>query len=112
MFLVERWSSATPSADPGAKALVNVAIGVSGLEALEYWRGCPDRDGRRLRGHCRSSSRRNRRRGRPTIVMHKAGGIPLALINGLEWRAAEGTTRHLQRDPARDLFRSPRNSGG
>jgi coenzyme F420-0:L-glutamate ligase/coenzyme F420-1:gamma-L-glutamate ligase len=88
---------------PWREGLVNVAIGVSGLEALEDWRGCPDRDGRRLEATVVAVA--DEIAAAAGLVMRKAAGIPVALINGLEWRTAEGTARHLQRDPARDLFR-------
>jgi coenzyme F420-0:L-glutamate ligase/coenzyme F420-1:gamma-L-glutamate ligase len=38
-------------------------------------------------------------------VMGKLSRIPVAIIRGLEWEAAEGSVRSLLRDPARDLFR-------
>jgi coenzyme F420-0:L-glutamate ligase/coenzyme F420-1:gamma-L-glutamate ligase len=88
---------------PWREGLVNVAIGVSGLEALEDWRGCPDRDGRRLEATVVAVA--DEIAAAAGLVMGKTGGIPVALINGLDWQAAEGTARHLQRDPARDLFR-------
>jgi coenzyme F420-0:L-glutamate ligase/coenzyme F420-1:gamma-L-glutamate ligase len=88
---------------PWREGLVNVAIGVAGMEALEDWRGRPDYAGKRLQGTVIALA--DEIAAAAGLVMRKAHGIPLALVYGLEWTAAEGSGRALLRDPAHDLFR-------
>ena len=88
---------------PWREGLVNVAIGVSGLEALEDWRGRADYTGKLLQGTVIAVA--DEIAAAAGLVMRKADGVPVALVFGLEWKAAAGSGRALLRDPAHDLFR-------
>ena len=88
---------------PWREGLVDVALGVAGLDPLEDHRGHKDRYGRMLDQHDPRGGRSNGRRCWP--VMPKAGGCPAALIRGFEWQPAEGSARSLLRKPEQDLFR-------
>jgi coenzyme F420-0:L-glutamate ligase/coenzyme F420-1:gamma-L-glutamate ligase len=88
---------------PWREGLVNVAIGVAGLEALEDYRGAPDREGRLLAATIVALA--DELAAAAGLVMRKTEGVPVALINGLEWKAAEGSARKLIRPAERDLFR-------
>jgi coenzyme F420-0:L-glutamate ligase / coenzyme F420-1:gamma-L-glutamate ligase len=88
---------------PWREGLVNVAIGVSGMEAVEDLRGARDQRGQVL--NATILARADELAAAAGLVMPKAGGIPVALIEGYEWTRSEGSMRALIRDPERDLFR-------
>ncbi len=88
---------------PWREGLVNVAIGVSGLEALEDLRGSRDRGGRTLHGTV--VARADELAAAAGLVMPKSSGVPVALIRGFNWKHAEGSSRPLIRAPETDLFR-------
>lgn len=88
---------------PWREGLVNVAIGVAGLDPLEDLRGQPDRDGKLLQSTMVAFA--DEIAAAAGLVMRKADGVPVALIAGLEWAPAAGSARALLRDAAHDLFR-------
>ncbi len=88
---------------PWREGLVNVAIGVAGLAPLEDLRGAPDRYGRRL--HVTVLALADELAAAAGLVMRKAAGIPVALIEGYPFAASEEGARALVRPPERDLFR-------
>lgn len=88
---------------PWREGLVNVAIGVSGLEAIEDLRGAVDRDGHVLQATI--IARADELASAAGLVMTKAAGVPVALIEGFEWVPAEGSAKPLIRRPDLDLFR-------
>jgi len=85
------------------EGLVNVAIGVSGIDALEDLRGARDRGGHLLQATV--IARADELASAAGLVMPKAAGIPAALIEGLKWTPSEGSARPLIRAAALDLFR-------
>jgi coenzyme F420-0:L-glutamate ligase / coenzyme F420-1:gamma-L-glutamate ligase len=88
---------------PWREGLVNVAIGVSGMEPLEDCRGTLDRDRHVLQATI--VARADELASAAGLVMEKAAGVPVALIDGFEWTPAEGSSRPLIRRPELDLFR-------
>lgn len=88
---------------PWREGLVNVAIGVSGMEALEDYRGRPDRHGRPLQSTILAVA--DELAAAAGMVMGKTAGVPVALIYGLDWVRGEGSARALIRAAERDLFR-------
>jgi coenzyme F420-0:L-glutamate ligase/coenzyme F420-1:gamma-L-glutamate ligase len=88
---------------PWREGLVNVAIGVSGMEAMEDWRGRQDYAGKRLQGTTIALA--DEIAAASGLVMRKDAGVPVALVSGVEWTRGEGSSRTLLRDPAHDLFR-------
>ena len=88
---------------PWREGLVNVAIGVSGMEALEDLRGAHDRRGHVLQGTI--IARADELAAAAGLVMAKEAGIPVALIEGFEWTRSEGSARPLIRAAELDLFR-------
>lgn len=88
---------------PWREGLVNVAIGVSGMDALADYRGVPDRGGRPLASTVLALA--DELAAAAGLVMRKADGMPAALIYGLRWKPAAGSARDLMRPAARDLFR-------
>ena len=88
---------------PWREGLVNVAIGVAGMEPLEDCRDSPDRDGRVLTATIIALA--DELASAAGLVMKKAAGVPVALIHGFEWQAAEASSAALIRRPDLDLFR-------
>jgi coenzyme F420-0:L-glutamate ligase / coenzyme F420-1:gamma-L-glutamate ligase len=88
---------------PWREGLVNVAIGVSGMEALEDLRGGIDRNGRPLSATI--IARADELAAAAGLAMPKSAGVPVALIQGFEWAPAEGSSAPLIRAADRDLFR-------
>jgi coenzyme F420-0:L-glutamate ligase / coenzyme F420-1:gamma-L-glutamate ligase len=88
---------------PWREGLVDVAIGVAGLDSLDDYRGRTDRNGRRLASTIIAVA--DQLAAAAGLVMLKAAGCPVALIRGLEWQPAEGSARSLLRKPEQDLFR-------
>jgi len=88
---------------PWREGLVNVAIGVSGIDAVVDLRGGRDRRGRAL--HSTVLAHADELAAAAGLVMPKAAGIPVALIEGFEWKPSEGSARSLIRAAERDLFR-------
>ena len=88
---------------PWREGLVNVAIGVAGLLPLMDYRGGLDSAGRPLEATAMAWA--DELAGAAEPVMGKTRGIPVAIVRGLTYPAAEGSARSLIRTPERDLFR-------
>ena len=88
---------------PWREGLINVTIGVSGIEAVEDLRGTQDRDGRSLSATI--LARADELAAAAGLVMPKAGGVPVALIHGYQWKRSEGSSLGLMRAPHLDMFR-------
>jgi len=88
---------------PWRDGLVDVAIGVSGLDAIDDLRGRVDRRGRRLAGTIVAVA--DQLAAAAGLLMPKAAGYPVVLIRGFQWEPAEGSARPLIRKPEQDLFR-------
>ena len=88
---------------PWREGLVDVAIGVAGLNSLDDHRGRADRHGRKLAATILAVA--DQLAAAAGLVMRKAEGRPVALIRGFEWQPAEGSARSLIRPPEQDLFR-------
>lgn len=88
---------------PWREGLVDVAIGVAGLDPLDDLRGRTDRHGRKLASTIIAVA--DQLAAAAGLVMKKDAGCPAAIIRGFEWQAAEGSVRSLLRKPEEDLFR-------
>jgi len=88
---------------PWREGLVDVAIGIAGLDPLEDLRGHTDRHGKKLSSTIIAVA--DQLAAAAGLVMKKAAGCPVALIRGFEWQPAEGSARSLLRKPEQDLFR-------
>ena len=85
------------------EGLVDVAIGVAGLDPLDDHRGRTDRHGRKLASTIIAVA--DQLAAAAGLVMRKSAGCPVALIRGFEFQPAEGSARSLLRKPEQDLFR-------
>jgi coenzyme F420-0:L-glutamate ligase / coenzyme F420-1:gamma-L-glutamate ligase len=88
---------------PWREGLVDVAIGVAGLDPLDDHRGRVDRHGRTLATTIIAVA--DQLAAAAGLLMKKAAGTPVVLIRGFDWQSAEGSARSLLRKPEQDLFR-------
>jgi coenzyme F420-0:L-glutamate ligase / coenzyme F420-1:gamma-L-glutamate ligase len=88
---------------PWREGLVDVAIGVAGLEALDDHRGRTDRHGRKLASTIIAVA--DQLAAAAGLLMKKDAGTPVVLIRGFEWVPAEGSAQSLLRRPDQDFFR-------
>ena len=88
---------------PWREGLVNVAIGVSGLEPVDDLRGSRDWSGRALQ--VSKIAVADELAAAAGLAMPKSAGVPVALITGFEWKRGEGSARNLLRSSETDLFR-------
>jgi coenzyme F420-0:L-glutamate ligase/coenzyme F420-1:gamma-L-glutamate ligase len=88
---------------PWRWGIVDVAIGVSGLEPLEDLRGSPDHDGRVMRSTVRAVA--DELASAAELAFGKVAGRPVALVRGAEFRRGEGSIRDVLMPAEFDLFR-------
>jgi len=88
---------------PWREGLVNVALGVAGLEPLIDLRGKPDWKGQPLKVTVMAIA--DELASAAELVMSKAAGLPVALIRGYDYQRGESSARSLIRAPEADLFR-------
>ncbi|MBI2775779.1 MAG: coenzyme F420-0:L-glutamate ligase [Chloroflexi bacterium] len=88
---------------PWRWGIVDVAIGVSGLQPIEDLRGEPDRDGRIMKSTVRAVA--DELASAAELVLGKSAGRPAALIRGASFRRGEGSIRDALMPAAWDLFR-------
>ena len=88
---------------PWREGLTNVAIGVTGMDALKDYRGQQDRYGHEL--HATAIAVVDEVASAAELVMGKVDQIPAAIIRGYTYSPAEGTVRDLVREPDLDIYR-------
>jgi coenzyme F420-0:L-glutamate ligase/coenzyme F420-1:gamma-L-glutamate ligase len=87
---------------PWRWGIVDVAIGVSGLEPLEDLRGKPDHDGRVMRSTVRAVA--DELSAAAELAFGKIDGRPVALVRGATFRRGEGSIRDVLMPRDFDLF--------
>jgi len=85
------------------RGLVDVAIGISGLEAILDLRGTTDTQGRELK--VTEVAVVDEIAAAADLAMGKAAGIPAALVRGLAAPCGEGRATDLVRPAGEDMFR-------
>jgi coenzyme F420-0:L-glutamate ligase/coenzyme F420-1:gamma-L-glutamate ligase len=88
---------------PWREGLVNVAVGLAGIQPIRSYLGELDPAGYVLQATILALA--DELAGAAEPVMGKLDRVPVAIIRGLAWERGEGSIRALLRDPARDLFR-------
>lgn len=88
---------------PWRNGLVNVAIGVAGMNPLTDYRGQTDPYGYDLRVTILAVA--DELASAAELVMGKVEKVPVAIIRGFAYERADGTGHDLVMDSARDLFR-------
>ncbi|MGE3541602.1 MAG: coenzyme F420-0:L-glutamate ligase [Candidatus Tectimicrobiota bacterium] len=88
---------------PWRDGLVNVAIGLAGMQAIKDYTGQLDAQGYELRVTALAVA--DELAAAAELVMNKLDKVPVALIRGYDYPRGEGSLRQLIRAPERDLFR-------
>ncbi len=88
---------------PWRWGIVDVAIGVSGLEPLEDLRGFPDHDGRVMRSTVRAVA--DELASAAELALGKSAGRPVAVIRGATFARGETAIRDALIPGEMDLFR-------
>lgn len=88
---------------PWRQGLVNVALGVSGMDPFVDYRGQSDAFGCRLEATLIAAA--DELASAAELVMGKTAQIPVALVRGFNYPPAEGTGRRMIRPGDEDLFR-------
>lgn len=88
---------------PWRMGIVNVAIGVAGMEPLMDYRGVPDDYGRVM--HASILAIADEVASAAELVAGKVNRSPFVIVRGYPYPRGEGAARTLVMDPAMDLFR-------
>ena len=88
---------------PWRFGIVDVAIGVSGLEPLDDLRGTPDADGRVMKSMVRAVA--DEIASVAELVFGKTGRHPIALVRGAAFNRGDGHIRDVIMPAQMDLFR-------
>jgi coenzyme F420-0:L-glutamate ligase / coenzyme F420-1:gamma-L-glutamate ligase len=88
---------------PWRNGIVDVAIGVAGLEPLDDLRGTPDRDGRPMRSTVRAVA--DELASAAELALGKSTGRPAAIVRGADPPLGDGSLDDLIMPAANDLFR-------
>ena len=87
---------------PWRWGIVDVAIGVSGLQPLDDLRGEPDADGRVMRSTVRAVA--DELASAAELVLGKTAGRPIALVRGATFRRGHGRIADMLIPSEMDLF--------
>lgn len=88
---------------PWRRGLVDVAVGLSGVDALLDLRGTTDASGRRI--EVTEVALIDEIAAAADLVMGKAAAIPAALLRGIDIAPGDGRATDLVRPAGEDLFR-------
>lgn len=88
---------------PWREGLVNVAIGLAGMQANVDYTGQTDAQGYELKVTALSVA--DELAAAAELVMNKLDNVPVAVIRGYGYPRGDGDLSQLIRDPERDLFR-------
>jgi coenzyme F420-0:L-glutamate ligase/coenzyme F420-1:gamma-L-glutamate ligase len=88
---------------PWRVGVVNVAIGVAGLDPLETFIGQTDQYGYELQSTIIAPA--DELASAAELVMGKLFQVPAVLVRGYRFRPADGAASALVRDPRHDMFR-------
>jgi coenzyme F420-0:L-glutamate ligase/coenzyme F420-1:gamma-L-glutamate ligase len=88
---------------PWREGIVNIAIGVAGMQPLRDYRGVEDTHGRLL--HATVMAEADELASAAELVMGKTRRVPVAIVRGVPDICGDGQAAELLRPPDRDLFR-------
>jgi len=88
---------------PWRNGIVNIAIGLSGMQAIKDYTGQLDAQGYELRVTALAVA--DELAAAAELVMNKLDNVPVAVIRGYDYPRGEGSLAQLIRAPERDLFR-------
>ena len=82
---------------------VNFAVGIAGMDPMVDYRGTDDAHGRTM--HVTTIAVADELAATAELVTAKAINVPVAIIRGLPYASAVGSTSALLRERSRDMFR-------
>lgn len=88
---------------PWRRGQTDVAIGVSGLNAIDDYKGRPDANGRIMAAT--EVAIVDEIAAAADLAMGKSTQVPVAIVRGVEWQAGSSRATDLVRPPHEDLFR-------
>ena len=88
---------------PWRRGQTDIAIGVSGMEALTDLKGRPDTNGRIM--EATEVAIVDEIASAADLAMGKSDRIPVAIVRGVEWEPGTARATDLVRPPGEDLFR-------
>ncbi|MBT8197778.1 MAG: coenzyme F420-0:L-glutamate ligase [Acidimicrobiia bacterium] len=88
---------------PWRRGVVDVAIGVSGIDPIVDLRGTPDASGRIM--EATEIAIVDEIAAAADLAMGKATGCPVGVVRGLAWETGSGRATDLIRPDAEDMFR-------
>lgn len=88
---------------PWREGQVDVAIGISGINPFDDYRGKSDQYGYSLKASVICTA--DEIASAAELCMKKLDRVPIALVRGLNYRVADVRSRVIVRKPSRDLFR-------
>jgi coenzyme F420-0:L-glutamate ligase/coenzyme F420-1:gamma-L-glutamate ligase len=88
---------------PWRRGQTDVAIGVSGMEAIADYKGQPDTNGRIM--EATEVAIADEIASAADLVMGKTHRVPVAIVRGVEWEPGATRATDLVRPPGEDLFR-------
>jgi coenzyme F420-0:L-glutamate ligase/coenzyme F420-1:gamma-L-glutamate ligase len=88
---------------PWRAGLVNVAIGLAGIQAMQDYTGLRDAQGYELKVTTLAIA--DELAAAAELVMNKLDNVPVALMRGYPYPAGDGDLTQLMREPESDLFR-------
>ncbi len=88
---------------PWRKGVVNVAVGLAGVPAIDDGTGREDRFGRQLKAS--ASGFADEVAAAAGLLMPKAGGRPAVWVQGLHWVSHRSSAKDMLRPDGEDLFR-------
>ena len=88
---------------PWRRGQTDVAIGVSGMPAIDNHKGKPDANGRIM--EATEIALIDEIASAADLAMGKSTQVPVAIVRGVEWEPGSGRATDLVRPPHEDLFR-------
>ncbi len=88
---------------PWRRGQTDIAIGVSGLKAIDDHKGLPDANGRIM--EATEVAIVDEIAAAADLAMGKSTQVPVAIVRGVAWHAGSGRATDLVRPPHEDLFR-------
>jgi coenzyme F420-0:L-glutamate ligase/coenzyme F420-1:gamma-L-glutamate ligase len=85
------------------RGIINITVGLAGMEPILDYRGQVDDDGYELRATVIAIA--DELAATSELVMGKLDRRPVAIVRGYRYQPGDGAARDLVMDPARDLFR-------
>lgn len=88
---------------PWRRGQTDIAIGISGLAAIDDHKGRPDANGRIM--EATEIALVDEVAAAADLAMGKSTQIPVAIVRGVDWQPGDGRATDLVRPPTEDLFR-------